>query len=253
MLLVMKSSLHPIRSVGVFIVLLLSCSSLRALDTLILTNNQHQEGEILGVANNQIKMKRGPVQTTLPLAQVKSVIKDAPPEIATAKDEMLAGNAEKALKLIKPVAENFRGLPIAWARQASIMLGNLYLATDKLSDAEAAFTAFQKAYPDSKSLTDLGTAQIAIAKKDFPQAKTLLEPMINKGHALKYADSDQEGATLGRAFYLMGEILEEEGNFQDALSSYLMTVTIYYQDSEATAKAEAKADHLRKEKKVIVP
>lgn len=237
MQMMMKSSPLPLCGAGVLLAILFGCAAVQAQDTLVLTNGQRQEGKILGVANNAIRIQRGPAQTSLALSQIKSVEMAAPPQIASAQAALTSGDAAKALQVLKPVAENFRGLPTAWARQAAAMLGDLYLRTNQLPQAEAAFSEFQKAYPDAKNLASLGLAQLAVAKKDYAAAKPLLEPIVNQALQTKYAES-QEGIAFGRALLLMGQIQEAEGDFPNALSSYLTTVTVFYQDPDAVAQAQ---------------
>lgn len=247
-----KSSSLPLGGAGVLLAIVLSCTAVQAQDAIMLANGQRREGKILGVSNNTISIQAGRAEVKLPLSQIRSVEMAEPPEIAAAAAAQSSGDAAKALQILKPVAENFRGLPTAWARQASATLGDLYLQTNQMPQAEAAFNAFQQAYPDAKNLAALGLAQLAVAKEEYAEAKPLLEPIVAEALNRKYAEND-EGFAFGRALYLMGRIQEAEGNYTNALSNYLTTVTIYYQDPNAVAQAQDRADALRKEKKINVP
>ena len=54
-----------------------------------------------------------------------------------------------------------------------------------------------------------------------------------------------EGAAYGQAFYLLGQIHEQEHADQEALEDYLRTVTLFYQDSATSTRAQQSADALR--------
>ncbi|HEY5706929.1 MAG TPA: hypothetical protein VIS96_15305 [Terrimicrobiaceae bacterium] len=229
-----------------------TAASLLAQDVVVQKDKQRREGEILGVAEGKLKIRIGPAETSLPMDQVASVTK-APPK---ACDEALiawqSGNANKALGLLKPVVETFRGLPTDWAERGSALLGDIYLSLDQLPAAEAAFAAFTKAYPSAKSLSNIGLARLAVSRKDFDAAKTRLEPIIAEAESVVAAGTGQS-ATYGQAFYLMGIVRENEGAYPEALRDYLSAVTLFHDDKAVVAKAQERADFLVKEKQVIVP
>jgi tetratricopeptide (TPR) repeat protein len=161
------------------------------------------------------------------------------------------GDAAKTLTVLKPLVDTFRGLPTTWAERASALLGEVYLAQDKVADAEAAFAAFQKAYPNAGALADIGLARLAVTKKDFAAAKAKLTPIVAEAAKVTLAGPGQS-ATYGQALYLMGMVRESEGDLPAALRDYLSAVTLFYEDGAVVAKAQERANVLI-EKKVIVP
>ena len=121
---------------------------------------QRREGEILGVADGKLRIKIGPAETSLPMDQVASVTKAPPKAYDDAMNAWQDGNANKALGLLKPIVETFRGLPTDWAERSSALLGDVYLSLEQLPAAEAAFAEFANAYPGSKSRSDISLARL---------------------------------------------------------------------------------------------
>ena len=57
--------------------------------------------------------------------------------------------------------------------------------------------------------------------------------------------SRADGAAAGQACLLLGQIAEVAGDRAGALTHYLRTVTLFYQDRAAVAAAQKAADTLR--------
>ena len=248
----MNASASPRFLLAALLALGAAMVSAMAQDVVVQKDNQRREGLILGLADGKLKIKIGPVETSIAMDQVASVTKTAPKGFDDAVAAWQAGDAAKTLTLLKPVVDSFRGLPTPWAERASALLGEVYLSLDQLPAAETAFGDFQKAYPNSASLSDIGLARLAVTKKDFATAKAKLEPVIAEAATVTLA-APGKSAAYGQAFYLMGVIRESEGAFPEALSDYLSTVTLFYEDKAVVAKAQERADVLVKEQQVIVP
>lgn len=249
----MNASVSPWASKYALCLLLVATSvSGWAQDVLVLKNGQRRDVQILGVADERVRFKAGPAETTLPLNQVASVRMQAPKAFEDAMEVWRTGDAAKTLPLLKPLVENFRSLPAAWAERASALLGNVLLESGDLAGAEAAFAAFQKAYPDATGLADIGLARLAVEKKDFAGARNKLAPIVEAGKKTLLAESGKS-SEYGQAFYLMGNVLEDEGKFPEALNHYLLAVTVFYEDPAIVARAQARADSLINEKNVSVP
>jgi tetratricopeptide (TPR) repeat protein len=239
-------------SYAALVAIFATATALLAQDVVIQKDTQRREGEILGVADGQLKIRIGPAETSLPLDQVASVIKAAPKAYDDALNAWKDGNANKSLGLLKPIVDAFRGLPTDWAERASALLGDLYLSVDQLPAAESAFAEFTKAYPAATSLSDIGIARLAISRKDFTGAKARLAPIVAEAESVVMASAGKS-ATYGQAFYLMGIVHENEGAYQEALRDYLSAVTLFHDDKAVVAKAQERAEFLVKEKQVIVP
>jgi tetratricopeptide (TPR) repeat protein len=227
-------------------------SVLTAQDFIVQKDGQRREGEILGVVDGKLKIKVGPAETGIAMDQVASVTKNAPKGYEDAIKAWQEGNANKALGLLKPVVEAFRGLPTEWAERAAALLGDVYLSLGQLPAAESAFAEFTKSYPNATSLADIGLARLAVSKKDFAAAKTRLLPIVSEADKVIAAPAGKSAA-YGQAFYLMGMVHESEGAYPEALRDYLSAVTLFHDDRAIVAKAQERADVLVKEKQVIVP
>lgn len=223
-----------------------------AQDTVVLTNGQTREGKIVGISAGNIKIKIGPAETSLPLAQVQTVTMQPPVEYPQALAAWQARDSQKALTLLKPLVTTFNGLPTPWAERASATLAEIYLANNQLAEAETTLAAFEKAYPESLQRLNLAKATLALSRNDLAAVKATVTPIVTEAKGVKLAEPDKSAA-YGQAFYLMGRVHEAEGNFPEALQDYLSTVTIFYEDSAAVAKARERADILIKEKQAVVP
>ncbi len=249
----MKASVSPWASKYALCLILLATSvSGWAQDVLVLKNGQRRDVQVLGITDGRVRFKAGPAETTLPLDQVASVRMQAPKAFEDAMEIWKTGDAAKTLTILKPLVENFRSLPAPWAERASALLGNVLLEAGDLAGAEAAFAAFQKAYPDATGLADIGLARLAVEKKDFATAGTKLAPIVEAAKKTLFAESGKS-SEYGQAFYLMGNVLENDGKFPEALEHYLLAVTVFYEDPAVVTRAQACADSLVKEKNVSVP
>jgi tetratricopeptide (TPR) repeat protein len=248
----MKSSVSPRNLLTLALALVALATQARAQDALVLKDNTRRDGQITAVANGQVKIKIGPVETSVPLDSVVSVVKPAP----KAFDDILAtwqtGDANKTLALLQPFVQTYRGLPTPWAERSSALLGEVLLTANKLPEATTAFADFQKAYPNSGSLAAIGLARLAVENNQFDDAKGKLQPILAEAEKVTIAPAGKS-ATYGQAYYLMGKINEKAGNNSEALRDYLSTVTLFYEDKAVVSKAQERADALVKEKQAIVP
>ncbi len=246
----MKSSVSP-RFLSTVCATLLCAGQLWAQDVVVQKDNQRREGQILAVAGDNLKIKIGPAETSIPMAQVASVTKAAPKAYEDSLTAWQTGDAPKTLSTLKPLVDTFRGLPTPWAERASALLGEVYLALDQVPAAEGAFAAFQKAYPQSGAAADIGLARLAVSKNDFATAKAKLSPIVVEAEKITIAPAGKS-ATYGQAFFLMGMVRESEGALPEALRDYLSAVTLFHEDKAIAAKAQERANALI-EKQVIVP
>jgi len=226
-----------------------------AQDTVITTDNLQRQVKVTGVSpSGQLEFLVGQGKLGLALSSVKEVRMAPPPEYGQAFQAYQAKDFKKALDLIKPIADRFRGMPSPWAQQAVSMLGDLYIALNDLPKAEAAYLDFKKLYPNGGSLqSDVGLSRLAVAKKDYDTAKQKISPITEQAFKEKTPNLSNALA-YSQAFLVSGQVKEAEGNFSGALEDYLRTVTIFYQDRAAVSAALDRADTLRKEHKdVAVP
>lgn len=247
----MKSSFSP---VALAFTLLFAATATTAFsqDILTLTNGQRREAAVLGVSGDRVRFKAGPVESSLPLAQIKSVTMSSPKAFDDALASWTEGDAAKTLSQLKPLVENFRGLPAPWARRASALLGEVLIANNQIPAAEEAFAAFQKAYPDAGGLSEIGLARLALEKKDFSTAKSKVAPIVEEAKKTLIAPTGQS-AQYGQALYILASAQESEGQLADALDNYLLVVTVFHEDAAITRRAKERADALSGSMNVAVP
>ena len=92
---------------------------------------------------------------------------------------------------------------------------------------------------------NVGQARVAFAKNNSAAVKQGLAPVAAEALKSPATVTRADGAAYGQAFYLLGQLEERDGAFQNALEDYLRTTTLFYQDAAATAAAQKSADALR--------
>ena len=231
--------------------LLVPFNLLKAQDVIVQKDGQRREGEITGVKADAVRIKIGPVETAVPMANVQSVEKVAPADFDAANELWRAGNAAGALAKLEPLTQKFSGLPTPWAERATSLLPELYISQSRAADAEAAFRNFQKLYPAAGSSSDLLLARLALAKKDSVTARAKLTPLVEAAKQTKLP-AGADAVAMSQALCLMGEIQEDAGEKSEALGNYLLVTTIFKNDPSSATRAATRAEALEKEK-VIVP
>jgi len=247
----MKASVSPTAAILAIAIFSSTCLVANAQDTIVQKDGQHREGQITGVKADVLRIKIGPAETGIPMANVASVTM-APPKAYT--DTLAAwqsGDAKKTLSLLEPLVATFNGLPTVWAERASALLGEALLAAGQVDKAEAAFASFQKSYPAAASTADIGLARLAIEKKDFSTAREKLIPVVEKAKATKLAGAG-ENAVFGQALFLLAQVQESSAENSEALENYLLVTTVFHEDEAIAKKSQDRAAALV-EKNVIVP
>jgi hypothetical protein len=224
-------------------------------DTVTLKTNppQRKAGVLVtGVIGGKVMIREGAGEIGYDIAQVESVVKAPPNEFTQGMRLVEAGDMEKALPLIKAVADRFKGLPTAWAQDATAALGNLYLSSGKIGEAEKAFADLKKAYGGSNSLAaSVGEARLAAARKKYADARTIVEPIVRDALTKKNI-TRAESQLYGQAYFVLGQVAEGENKLPEAMENYSRTVAIFYQERSVVAEAEKRIDDLR-QKGVTTP
>lgn len=213
--------------------------------TLTTRDGVKHPASILSVGPGGIKVRMGAATLTEPFANVIAVTMDPPPSYTAAVTAFQSGDFAAALTNAQSVVAQFRGLPTPWAISAMSLVGDIYLATNRLSDAGNAYRDLQKAYP-SAGVATIGLARIDVAKKDYQAAQGKIGPILTAA-AKQWAPPQAASSLYGQASYVSGQIKEAGGDFSGALEDYLRTVTVFPGDQVAVASAQARADALRKE------
>ena len=201
---------------------------------------------ITGVRGTKMTIRNAQGEIAYDLIQIQEVRKAAPAEFVQAQRLIETGELEKALPLIKSVADKFKGLPTTWASDATSTLGNLYISLGKLPEAEAAFDEFQKAYPGAGSIAaSIGKARLAVERGKFAEARAAVEPVVADALQKKNVTRG-ENQLYGQAYFILGKAAEGEGKLPEAMENYCRTVAIFYQERAVVQEAEKRIDLLRK-------
>jgi len=200
---------------------------------------------VVAVQGRKVTIRNTQGDIAYDLGQIAEVRKEAPPEFLQGQRMIEAGDLPKALPLIKAVADRYKGLPTAWASDATAMLGNIYISLGQLPEAEAAFGEFEKTYPGAASgAASLGKARLAVERKQFAEARTIAEPLAAEALAKK-TFTRAESQRYGQAFFVLGKIAEGEDKLPEAMENYCRTVAIFYQERAVVKEAQKRIDELR--------
>lgn len=214
-------------------------------DATVFIGGQGKLMKVVGVIGTSLMVKTEFGEQGLPLAQIQEVRMTPPPEFGQGMAAYLAKDYAKALPLFKTVTDKYRGMPAAWAQQASGTLVDIHLAMGDAAKADADYAAFVKAYPaGGTAQADVLAARIAASKKNFAAAKQKLGP-ITEAALKEKTVAPANALAFSQAFLVSGQVKEAEGNFAGALEDYLRTVTLFYHDRSAVTVAQERADALR--------
>ncbi|MFM8364060.1 MAG: hypothetical protein ACKOAS_02805 [Verrucomicrobiota bacterium] len=226
-------------------------ADLSAQDSITTKDGQIREGAITGVRAGAVRIKIGPAETSVPLANIRAISMAEPADYTAAIEAWQKGDAASALAKLEKLAATFEGLPVPWAERACSLLPEVYLSEGRTADAEKAFAKFQQLYPASGSSSDLLLARMAISKNDFDAARAKLEPLVASARQT-LLPAGSEAASMSQALFLMGQVHENSGNKPEALESYLLVTTLFKNDPASVARAAERARVLSDEK-ILVP
>lgn len=233
-----------------------------AQDQLVFKDNHVQAGKVVGVKDGAVLLTvttpgRAPGQIAFNLGLLNRVDAAPPPSYQAGMSAYQAGQWDKALAALQPLADQFRGLPTPWAQETAATLGDLYVEKNDLVRAEAAYANYRRFYPATAGNSlrfELGQARIAFARDRIAAARIALESITQGALKNPVEASRNDAAAYGQAFYVLGQIQERAGDFQGALEDYLRTTTLFYQDGATAARAQQDADRLRTaHKDLVVP
>jgi len=223
-----------------------------AQDQIVLENGNQQSGTIVGIRNENLLFKSGPVETTIPLSSIKSVTKAPPSAYEASLAAWAEGNAQAALDQLRPLVTNFEGLPTQWAQRATALLGEIQLSQGQIDQAEKTLESFQESYPDATQLAAASLARVAVEKGDLEKARENVAPLIEKSTETLYIEP-VDAPSFAQAHYVMGRVLESEGNHPEALENYITAYAIYHHDPSIARLAAERAKNLEADKSVVVP
>jgi hypothetical protein len=199
-----------------------------AQDRLVFKDNHVEEGKVVGMSNGSVLIKVAAGELSYNLGLLARVEVAPPASFAAGYAAYQAGEWDRALAALKPIADQFKGLPTEWASQAVAALGDIYIEKNDLPKAVAAYNDYRTYYPTGPGGSlrmNLAQARVAFAQNNFPVAEKELVAIRDAG--------------------LKRPAEVTKGSYQAALVDYLRTVTLFYEDGAVTARAQKSADTLR--------
>lgn len=240
------SSLHAILALAATSALAASAAPAAAQDVIVLQTGGTREGKVTAVSDGGLKIQSGAGSATIPLAQVKEVRMQPPPELEAAASQLAKGNAKGAVSTLEKLNATFARLPAPWVVRAAAMLGDAKLAAGDKAGAEAAYAEFAKSYPQATELANLGRARLAVESGNYAEAEKMVAPILATSAKTIIPDA-AAGNALCQSHYIAGRAREAAGDHQAALANYLKASAVFPQDTATAADAQARADKLRSE------
>ncbi len=220
-------------------------------DIMTRSNGQVVRGEVTQVFPDAIMMKylddRSGREVSLKFfyRDMKSLELNIPPSYEEGMKQFASGDYQKAVTSLEPIVTKYKGAIDPRVGTALITLADSYVALDNLAKAEPLYAEFAKLYPDQASLANVGLAKIANVKGESDKVMTLLANFEKQASAIQSPSLAQERAFC-EAFYILGQAYEKKKDYSKALECYLKSAVIYSGYKEMAARAQAKADALRK-------
>lgn len=242
----MKASPLPAAALAAILLLGFGLHRSAAADSVVRKSGQTLEGQVVGAAGGNLRIKVKDATVSVPLADVVRLSMEPPAEFVAASAQLSRGDAKGAVAALEKITQTYSGLPAPWAERAAVMLGDAKLAAGDKDGARAAYEQFSKTYPRAVALANLGMARLAVESGDMPAAAKLLGPVVAQTEKTALPP-EGEGPALSVAFYLLGRIDEAAGNKAGALGNYLKASALFPFDQNTVAEAKKRADALRSE------
>jgi TolA-binding protein len=198
-------------------------------------------GQVTHVEGNSVFIKLEHGEFAVPLRDLTRADVAAPADYKAGIQALKAGNAQEAARLLKPLVDRFLGLPVDWALDMLLRLGDAYLAQKDVAAAQKVFDSLKRLYPNSPQAlaVDVKNAHILFAMKKYDDAikaiKAYLDPQLKKD----FLPSDQETA-VAEALVLLGDCHLASNKPYEALDNYLRVVTLYDLDDARVGEAQLK-------------
>jgi len=223
-----------------------------AQDAVVMKSGATREGKITGVSGGNVRLQIPNGGTTgIPLAEIREIRMDAPPEFEAAAARLASGDAAGAVGALQKINDTYAGLPAPWAQRATALLGDAKLADGDQEGAAAAYDKLVQTYPEATALANLGRARLAVEGGRFDQASPLLAPLLATSDQTAFP-APSDAAALCQAHLLTGRVQEAAGDHQAALASYLKASALFPFDKNAATDAQKRADALRAEQAGLI-
>jgi len=208
-------------------------------DVIISTGGTYT-GQVTRATANDVMIKQGQNEFTVPKATIKKLEVDKPAELDAARDALKAGKNLQAATALKTLVERYAGLPVDWAMDAMVALSDAQIALKDYIGAKRVLDDAIRLYPGEQARRlEVKTARLLMAQGN--QAKTveilrLFLAVATKRDLL----TDEDEYAIAEAYVMLGDCLITT-NAEDALDNYLKVVTLFDLDTDRATEAQCKA------------
>jgi len=224
--------------------IVLAMSGTWAQDKIVLRSKQEIVGTIEGVSGKKVNIKLPSGVIAYDLAEIESVSMAEPQALLRGRGY----EGEQRLNVLAPLAEQYAGLPVDWVIESMSLVADGYRKAGQAAKAKAMYEKMLALYPKSRYevRAKAGLAQEALAAGRPPkEIMEMVAPLLKQASAT-VVPPPGEGAVYGAAYFVQGQAQEKLERWNDALTSYLTVVTLFFQDPSVAQAAQKAADDLRK-------
>lgn len=156
-----------------------------------------------------------------------------------------AGKYAEALAVLKPLADRYMVLPVAWIQDAVVAIVRCHTELRQFAEADAVAKKLAESQPAQVNRVKPFLAIALAGQKKYDEAITALTEVV-KAAVGKLVLTPAEARMFGQAYLTLGDCFAGKGDETKALECYLTTTVLYYQDEQSARIAQAKADDLKK-------
>jgi len=207
-------------------------------------------GQVVKVVGNGVQIKVGQNEFTAQLADIVRAEVTKPEAVEKSQTAFRAGKLQDALAGYKGLVERYGGLPLPWAEESVVKLGDVQIALKDYPGAKRTFDSFKTLYPKSPyvAVLDGKYAKILVEQnqpdKALPLIQAVIDPLLKK----EFLTEEQETG-VAEGLILLGDCLIAAGKPDEALDNYLKVVTLFDVNDDRTAEAKYKAGKILEQNK----
>ena len=212
---------------------------------ILVTRSTIHTGQVIKVTNEGVAIKVGESEFTVPRQDVLSADIAKPDAFEKSLTAWRTGKNQDALTGFKTIVDRYAGLPLPWAEESLVRLGDVQIAVKDYGGAKKTFDNFDILYPKSAfaPAVDAKCARILFAQGQTDKALSAIQAVIDPLLKRDYLSDEQEAA-VAECLVVQGDCLVAAGRHDDALDSYLKVVTLFDADEDQVAIAKHKAGKL---------
>lgn len=205
-------------------------------------------GEVTRVEVNGVSIKLAIGEIKIDKPDIKDVQIEKRPGVEKGKAALRAHQYQTAVSELKPIVDALAGMPLGpmWIEEAVGDLGDAYLGDKKLDEAQKAYDAYAKMYPNAIG-PKVKKFRVLAEKKAYKDVtgpiKEFLDPFLKKESL-----SDDQEPIIAEALIVQGDCLRASNQLEDALDSYLLAVSVFNLDADLSAQAKFNASQVFEQK-----